>query len=432
MYYTYTPVLHAVLPYHHKKITNFRGALRLFVSQWEPILSLASLNKLKPCFDKVMTRDRYRLERQWRELQALIKKSNKDDGIKPETEQVVNQRLAKLQKGIDDSAALFQKRLDSIPVINYPDGLPISERRDDVRAAISQHQVIILAGETGSGKTTQIPKICLELGRGVKGLIGHTQPRRIAARTVASRIAEELSVNLGESVGYQVRFTDHSKDTSHIKLMTDGILLAEIQKDRFLNRYDTLIIDEAHERSLNIDFILGYLKTILPKRPDLKIIITSATIDLERFSQHFSDSKGNGAPIIEVSGRTYPVTTHYRPMTEDYDDQYQAITNTVSEILNSEKGQDGQRGGDILVFLSGEREIRETAKALRHTNFPHLDILPLYARLSLAEQVVIPIDLKYNACLLRQFLKPVPISDKAGVAGSVRVSVIACMTSRTF
>jgi len=292
----------------------------------------------------------------------------------------VDQSLIKLERQVTSSRERVEQRRLQVPVIEYPENLPISAKRELIADTIAQHQVVVLAGETGSGKTTQIPKICLDLGRGVKGMIGHTQPRRIAARTVASRIAEELMSPLGESVGYQVRFTDHSTENTHIKLMTDGILLAEIQRDRFLSGYDTLIIDEAHERSLNIDFLLGYIKTILPKRPDLKVIITSATIDLERFSQHFDN-----APIIEVSGRTYPVEVLYRPMVDDQEDLYQAITSAIDELLQQEQGQ-RQRGGDILVFLSGEREIREAALAIRKAQFPHLEVLPLYARLSLAEQ----------------------------------------------
>src|SRR6476469_9474685 len=210
------------------------------------------------------------------------------------------------------SPSEVERRAGLVPAIRYPDELPVSQRREDIAAAIRDHQVVIVAGETGSGKTTQIPKICLELGRGVHGLIGHTQPRRIAARSVAERIAEEIGTPLGETVGYQVRFTDHSSRDTLVKLMTDGILLAELQHDRMLSAYDTLIIDEAHERSLNIDFILGYLRQLLPKRPDLKIIITSATIDPERFAAHF-----NGAPIVEVSGRTYPVEIRYRPLEPD-------------------------------------------------------------------------------------------------------------------
>ncbi len=273
------------------------------------------------------------------------------------------------------------ERSDNVPVIEYPEDLPISEKRAVISAAIAENQVIVLAGETGSGKTTQIPKICLELGRGVRGMIGHTQPRRIAARTVAARIAEELQVNLGEEVGYQVRFTDHATLNTHIKLMTDGILLAEIQRDKFLSRYDTIIIDEAHERSLNIDFLLGFLKQLLPKRRDLKVIITSATIDTERFSEHFDK-----APVIEVSGRTYPVDVLYRPMLDEQENQYEAITDAVQELILRERRGEHKARGDMLVFLSGEREIREAALQLRKADLPQWEVLPLYARLSLAEQ----------------------------------------------
>jgi len=268
-----------------------------------------------------------------------------------------------------------------VPKVTYPDDLPVAARRDDIAAAIQNHQVVIVAGETGSGKTTQLPKICLELGRGVEGLIGHTQPRRIAARSVAERIAEELNTELGTAVGYQVRFTDSSSDSTLIKVMTDGILLTEMRRDRDLRRYDTIIIDEAHERSLNIDFILGYLKQLLPRRPDLKVIITSATIDPQRFSQHF-----NNAPIIEVSGRTYPVEVRYRPLggetSNDDRDQVTAICEAVEELWTEHRGS----AGDILVFLSGEREIRDAADALTGMSMPHTEILPLYARLSAAEQ----------------------------------------------
>jgi ATP-dependent helicase HrpA len=269
--------------------------------------------------------------------------------------------------------------------ISYPEELPVSQRRDDIAAAIRDHQVVIVAGETGSGKTTQLPKICLELGRGITGQIGHTQPRRIAARTVAERIAEELGTQLGDIVGYKVRFTDRSGDATAVKLMTDGILLAEIGTDRNLHRYDTLIIDEAHERSLNIDFILGYLRQLLPRRPDLKVIITSATIDPERFAEHFRDPRtGEPAPIIEVSGRTYPVEVRYRPVNDPADkdkdedrDQVTAITDAIGEL-------EREGPGDILVFLSGEQEIRDTADALKGR--AKLDVLPLYSRLSSAEQ----------------------------------------------
>src|SRR5689334_16917631 len=273
----------------------------------------------------------------------------------------------------------------AVPVVSYPPDLPVSQRKDEILAAIRDHQVVIVAGETGSGKTTQLPKICLELGRGIAGQIGHTQPRRLAARTVAERIAEELATPLGEAVGFKVRFTDQSGDDTLVKLMTDGILLAEIQHDRLLRQYDTLIIDEAHERSLNIDFLLGYVKQLLPRRPDLKVIITSATIDPERFSRHFGD-----APVVEVSGRTYPVEVRYRPISpaeegEEQRDQTDAICDAVEELR-------GEGRGDILVFLSGEREIRDTADALRGrlgtdkaSGLP-VEILPLYARLSNADQ----------------------------------------------
>ena len=260
--------------------------------------------------------------------------------------------------------------------ITFPPELPVSQLKDEIADAIQDHQVVIIAGETGSGKTTQIPKICLELGRGVAGQIGHTQPRRLAARTVAERIAEELGSPLGEAVGYKVRFTDRSADDTLVKLMTDGILLTELARDRRLRRYDTLIIDEAHERSLNIDFILGCLRQLLPSRPDLKVIITSATIDPERFASAFGGIPG-GAPVIEVSGRTYPVEVRYRPVAEG-SDSAQAISDAVDELA-----REGPRG-DILVFLSGEREIRDTADVLAGRD--RLEVLPLYSRLSAADQ----------------------------------------------
>jgi ATP-dependent helicase HrpA len=304
---------------------------------------------------------------------------------KPEARQAV---LDEIAAEAEQSAARTTRRTDRVPEVSYPEQLPVSQRRDEILEAIRDHQVVIVAGETGSGKTTQIPKICLELGRGVRGMIGHTQPRRIAARTVAERVAEELRTPLGEAVGWKVRFTDQvNQDATFIKLMTDGILLAEVQTDRELRAYDTIIIDEAHERSLNIDFLLGYLAQLLPKRPDLKVVITSATIDPERFSTHFGD-----APIVEVSGRTYPVEVRYRPLLEDESeesdrDQITAICDAVDELQ-------GEGPGDILVFLSGEREIRDTADALNKKQLPRAggangystEVLPLYARLSHAEQ----------------------------------------------
>ncbi|HEX6022158.1 MAG TPA: ATP-dependent RNA helicase HrpA [Solirubrobacter sp.] len=279
----------------------------------------------------------------------------------------------RLERDVERARQRLERRKAAVPKISYPEDLPVSARRDDLLAAIRDNQVVIVAGETGSGKTTQIPKMCLELGRGVRGAIGHTQPRRLAARTVAERIAEELNTPLGEAVGYAVRFTDRSSEDTLLRLMTDGLLLAEIQHDRLLRRYDTIIVDEAHERSLNIDFLLGYLKRILPRRPDLKVIVTSATIDPERFSAHFDD-----APIVEVSGRTYPVEVRYRPPDEDTD-QIDAIGDAVEELLR-------ERPGDILVFLSGEREIRDTADALEGRLKSGVEILPLFARQSTAAQ----------------------------------------------
>ncbi|NUP27284.1 MAG: ATP-dependent RNA helicase HrpA, partial [Nocardia sp.] len=281
----------------------------------------------------------------------------------------------------------------AVPAITYPKQLPVTGRRDDIAAAIAAHQVVVVAGETGSGKTTQIPKICLELGRGIRGAIGHTQPRRLAARTVAERIAEELDTELGDTVGYTVRFTDHAAEHTLVKLMTDGILLAEIQRDRLLRAYDTIIIDEAHERSLNIDFLLGYLKQLLPRRPDLKIVVTSATIDPELFARHFADAAGNPAPIVEVSGRSYPVEMRYRPLAlptpaaEDEEEGHRPVDrDPVDAICAAVTELFAEGDGDVLVFLSGEREIRDTADALTDLKLPRTEILPLYARLSAAEQ----------------------------------------------
>ena len=283
---------------------------------------------------------------------------------------------AEIQQQIEQARLRVEQRKSAVknPIV-FPESLPVSQRKAEIEKLLTEHQVIVVAGETGSGKTTQLPKMCLELGLGNIGTIGHTQPRRIAARSVAARIAEELQTELGDLVGYKVRFNDQISDNTQIKLMTDGILLAEIQTDRFLNQYSCLIIDEAHERSLNNDFILGYLKQLLPRRPDLKVIITSATIDVERFSKHF-----NNAPIIEVSGRTYPVEVRYRPVAEEDDqDQLQGILNAVDELQ-------AEGRGDILIFMNGEREIRDTAEALQKQNLKHTEILPLFARLSAQEQ----------------------------------------------
>ncbi|WP_203929551.1 ATP-dependent RNA helicase HrpA [Virgisporangium ochraceum] len=287
--------------------------------------------------------------------------------------------MAAIDADIAAAADRIERRRGAVPRVTYPEALPVSQRKDEIADVIRANQVVIVAGETGSGKTTQLPKICLEIGRGVRGMIGHTQPRRIAARTVADRVASELGTDLGQVVGYQVRFTDQTRDDTLVKIMTDGILLTELARDRSLSRYDTIIIDEAHERSLNIDFILGYLKQLLPRRPDLKVIITSATIETDRFSQHFDD-----APVIEVSGRTYPVEMRYRPLVdldreEEPRDQIEAVCDAVDELA-----VEGQ--GDVLVFLSGEREIRDTADALGKRNLRNTEVLPLYARLSIAEQ----------------------------------------------
>lgn len=298
--------------------------------------------------------------------------------------QPFDQGLAKLWQAVCESQALVERRLAQAPRIDYPPELPVSERRDEVAELIAANQVVVLCGETGSGKSTQLPKLCLDLGRGIFGRIGHTQPRRIAARSLSSRVAQELGTETGGVVGYKVRFHDRIRPETSIKLMTDGILLAEIQQDRFLSEYDTLIIDEAHERSLNIDFLLGYLRGILPKRPDLKVIVTSATIDPERFARHFADGEGNPAPIIEISGRTYPVEVRYRPPEEESaaerdDAMQQAISDAVGELARV-------GAGDVLVFLSGEREIRETAETLRKHHPPSTEILPLFARQGPQEQ----------------------------------------------
>ncbi|WP_337916249.1 ATP-dependent RNA helicase HrpA [Vibrio cholerae] len=326
-----------------------------------------SAASLKKALGECLIKDRFRFSKRI------------DGASKIKNESARNAVFDEIALDIAQSMMVVEQRKQQMPKIEYPALLPVSQKRDDITQAIAHHQVVIVAGETGSGKTTQLPKICAELGRGKYGLIGHTQPRRLAARSVANRIAEEMETELGGFVGYKVRFTDQISDQTQIKLMTDGILLAEIQNDRFLNQYDTIIIDEAHERSLNIDFILGYLKQLLPRRPDLKVIITSATIDPERFSKHFSN-----APIIEVSGRTYPVEVRYRPLAGDDDsesdrDQLEGIFQAVDELCD-------EGLGDILIFMNGEREIRDTADALSKRNLRDTEIVPLYARLSAGEQ----------------------------------------------
>lgn len=377
------------------------------MSQINPSQLISQLEKQLP---DCMLVHRFALRRRLQQAKDLLKQQ------KP-----IEKSLVDIANAIQKSTQQYQQRLAQLPKPEYPLELPVSGKKDEIALAIQQHQVVIVCGETGSGKTTQLPKICLELGRGVSGLIGHTQPRRIAARSVASRIAQELNSPLGQTVGYKVRFNDKLSESSYIKLMTDGILLAETQGDKFLNAYDTIIIDEAHERSLNIDFLLGYLKQLLPKRPDLKVIVTSATIDAERFSTHF-----NGAPVIEVSGRTYPVEIRYRPLgkagfiakqihTEDDESDIELLgqdvmgvkrnARTESRWLEEDDEEEAieeaildaaddllrQGDGDILVFLPGEREIRDVADHLRKyqgrsAKLKHIEVLPLFARLSIEDQ----------------------------------------------
>ncbi|MFE7182383.1 ATP-dependent RNA helicase HrpA [Streptomyces erythrochromogenes] len=327
-----------------------------------------SFAALQTLLGEISLRDAHRLGRRLEGARRIRK---------PEAKQAV---LDEIATEAAKAAERLAGRASRMPEVTYPENLPVSQKKDEIAEAIRDHQVVIVAGETGSGKTTQIPKICMELGRGVRGMIGHTQPRRIAARTVAERIAEELKSEIGQTVGWKVRFTDQvDQDATFVKLMTDGILLAEIQTDRELRAYDTIIIDEAHERSLNIDFLLGYLATLLPKRPDLKVVITSATIDPERFSRHFGD-----APIVEVSGRTYPVEVRYRPLLEE--DSEESDRDQITAICDAVDELQAEGAGDILVFLSGEREIRDTADALIKKKLRFTEVLPLYARLSHAEQ----------------------------------------------
>lgn len=382
----------------------------MFRMQTNPLNIPQLLKSLSSC----MLADKFRLRNQLNQAQSQINQN------KANCKEIGEKSLAEIARKIQQSQTKYQQRLTNLPKPEYLPELPVSGKKAEIAAAIASNQVVIICGETGSGKTTQIPKICLELGRGVAGLIGHTQPRRIAARSVATRIAQELQSPLGEVVGYKVRFNDKLSEGSYVKLMTDGILLAETQGDKFLNAYDTIIIDEAHERSLNIDFLLGYLKQLLPKRPDLKVIVTSATIDADRFSKHF-----NGAPVIEVSGRTYPVEIRYRPLgkggyrskeaIEPDNAQFDADDETIFGIARKAKTEARwleeddeeeaieeaiidaaddllrQGDGDILVFLPGEREIRDTAEHLRKyqgrsAKLKHIEVLPLFARLSIEDQ----------------------------------------------
>jgi ATP-dependent helicase HrpA len=353
------------------------------LSSEKPIATPSEANFIQPInIDKLFSKLRLSLKADQFRLKKRLMSSKKITDIEKK-----QKTLSEISTYLDESIAKKQTKIQNVPKITYPEALPVSQNSDVIAKAITENQVLIIAGETGSGKTTQIPKICLALGRGIDGMIGHTQPRRIAARTVATRIAEELDTKLGDAVGYKVRFNDLVSDKSYIKLMTDGILLAEMQHDRLLRKYDTLIIDEAHERSLNIDFILGYLREILPKRPDLKVIITSATIDPERFSKHFASVTGVPAPIIEVSGRTFPVEILYRPLNSDNSETEENSANDIiTGILHAvdELGHISQ--GDILIFLNGEREIRDAATALEKANLRHTQVLPLYSRLTVQEQ----------------------------------------------
>ncbi|HEY5312658.1 MAG TPA: ATP-dependent RNA helicase HrpA, partial [Pirellulales bacterium] len=337
---------------------------------------MRSLAQLQAEIDEAWRPDRQRLRRQLRAVASAQRVGRPCD-----------RNLARLIEGLDRSRTLRRTRVARLPRVAYPSELPIVARRDEIRAAIERHQVVVVCGETGSGKSTQLPKICLELGRGIDGYVGHTQPRRIAARSVAARIATELGTPLGHDVGFKIRFTDATQPGTYLKLMTDGILLAESQADRLLSRYDTLIIDEAHERSLNIDFLLGYLKRLLPSRGDLKVIVTSATIDAERFARHFADVCGE-VPVIEVSGRAWPVEVRYRPPAVDADapepDVQRAVLAALDEVSRLDRG-------DVLIFMPTEQDIHATAKALRgraaaNPSGPADEIVPLYARLAGAEQ----------------------------------------------
>ncbi len=324
-----------------------------------------------------MRGDRHRFQQELRALAGLEKEGKPSDG-----------RLQRLAEAVRRSVDLREARRRGVPPICYDDDLPVSARRSEIADAIRDSQVVVICGETGSGKSTQLPKICLELGRGIEGLIGHTQPRRIAARSVAARIADELASPLSRDVGFKVRFAEALSSQTYIKLMTDGILLAETQGDPLLDQYDTIILDEAHERSLNIDFLIGYLKRLLSKRRDLKVIVTSATIDAARFAAHFATPHGP-APVVEVTGRTYPVEVRWRPPLADEDggepDLQQAVLAAVAEVAAIDQG-------DILIFMPTERHIHETAKSLRGQPLPGdrsgrlPEILPLYARLSMGEQ----------------------------------------------
>ena len=333
-------------------------------------------NKIHDDIEHALRRDRYSFRGQ---LKAIHRESRR------RSTGSIEKQLVKLEKQIARSVQLRRKRAEQLPRPVYCQAFPFYEKIDEIAAAIRDHQVVVVCGETGCGKSTQLPQVCMSLGLGADGFIGHTQPRRIAARSVASFIADQLDTPLGREVSYKVRFSDTTGPQSYIKLMTDGILLAEVQSDRYLDQYDAIIIDEAHERSLNIDFLLGYIKRLLPRRPDLKVIVTSATIDPEKFSRYFKSASGH-SPIIEVTGRTYPVDVWYRPPDDmdkpDEPDMIRSVINTVEELRH-------HGPGDVLIFMPTERDINEVARALRlrYRSTPdsqqHIEILPLYARLSL-------------------------------------------------
>ena len=325
----------------------------------------ASPQRARRAIDGALSRDRGRLLGLWSKWNA-----------KPGDAALRDAFASKLQA----SVAERQRRAAALPTATIDASLPIAAHADELVELIREHQVVVVAGETGSGKTTQLPKLCLLAGRGAAGMVGCTQPRRIAARSVARRVAEELKVAVGGAVGYQVRFNDAISDATAIKFMTDGILLAEIQNDRWLSKYDTIIVDEAHERSLNIDFLLGYLRQLLPKRPDLKLIVTSATIDTERFAAHFCD-----APVVNVEGRGYPVEVRYRALEgEGEDDGQRSMLDGI--IAACDEIQREKSLGDVLIFLPGEREIRDAHRALEQRKYRHTEVLPLYARLSARDQ----------------------------------------------
>ena len=329
-------------------------------------------DKLAALVGQAMARDRRRLGRLLDEARRAHVKGRP-----------VDKSLGKIQREAKASADRLAKRLADKPDVQLAPDLPITARAQEIAEAVRDHQVVVVAGETGSGKSTQLPKLLLQMGRGVEGLIGHTQPRRLAARSVGQRVADELGSSLGRHVGYKVRFTDKTNPQTYVKLMTDGVLLAEAARDRHFDAYDTLIIDEAHERSLNIDFLLGHIKQVLPRRPDLRVIITSATIDTERFAKHFADCNGNPAPVIEVSGRTYPVEVRYRPIEPDEHGEIDDVPEAVARAI---EGLD--RKGDVLVFMPTERDIRECCGLLERRQ-PGSDILPLYARLTNEQQQAI-------------------------------------------